>query len=189
MLLALETTTDVFSAALGLPGRDPEIYRVPGKRHSGKLIPAIEELLGKHGSSPKDLKALGASVGPGSFTGIRVGLSCAITIAQVCGIPLYGVSPMDIFGRTHARSVIKAFGSKYYSALYGKGGMRLGPYSLIDEAERKLNGGPEVTPDAGLIFEEACRLHSKGDRGDWRDINPIYVMETVYRKKKSSPGS
>jgi len=56
------------------------------------LIPAIQDAMSEAGVTFNDLDAIAVGTGPGSFTGIRLGLSTAKTLAQVGNLPLYGVS-------------------------------------------------------------------------------------------------
>lgn len=97
MILAIETTTKVCSVALFKDGKllgfresDDAEYD-----HAEKLNPFIEELLKEQQISPKDLKAVAVSEGPGSYTGLRIGVSSAKGLCYAVGIPLITVSPFQ----------------------------------------------------------------------------------------------
>lgn len=95
--LAIETSGSVLSVALASEGRlVAEIFYNDGLVHSEKLIPAIELILNETKTDKKDLDKIAVSVGPGSFTGIRVGLSCARMMSQALNIPLAGINSLDI---------------------------------------------------------------------------------------------
>lgn len=66
----------------------------PSRNHSRTLLPAIDRLLRRQGLGPADLEAVAVGIGPGSFTGVRVGLALAKTIAFGLGIPPVGVSTL-----------------------------------------------------------------------------------------------
>ncbi|MBN2406904.1 MAG: tRNA (adenosine(37)-N6)-threonylcarbamoyltransferase complex dimerization subunit type 1 TsaB [Elusimicrobia bacterium] len=179
----METTTDVFLVALGC-GDDFEEVRIEGKKHSERLIPSIDGLLGGRGAAPADITAIGVGTGPGSFTGIRIGASCAVTMAQVLGVPVYGIPYLDIAGRTQAHPVIAAYRDRFYHAHYGPGGRRLTDFGIIDSAEKERLGGTAAVIEGSLMLAEVEKLYKNSNKGDWKDIKPVYVMETVYKKKK-----
>ncbi len=91
-ILALETSTLVSSVALGtvdtLLG---EITLQTKKTHSELLMPHIDKLLRMAGIKKTELKAVAVSIGPGSFTGLRIGLATAKTLAYALQIPIVGV--------------------------------------------------------------------------------------------------
>lgn len=60
------------------------------KEKSQKLLPFIDELLKKEGKRIKDIKEIEVNAGPGSFTGLRVGVSVANTLGWVLGVPVNG---------------------------------------------------------------------------------------------------
>lgn len=96
-ILAIETSGVTFSVALSENGRlVSEVFWHSGLKHSEKLIPAVDKLLKKAGWKLKDLGKIAVSTGPGSFTGIRVGLSCARLLSQDIGIPLAGFDTLEL---------------------------------------------------------------------------------------------
>ena len=97
MILAIETSAKTFSVAVS---RDKEllgeVFFNSGFVHSQKLLPSIRFLLKNLGINLSDIKKIAVSTGPGSFTGIRVGLACAKTLAQNLKIPVAAVDVFDI---------------------------------------------------------------------------------------------
>ena len=67
-----------------------------GRQHGQSLIPAIETLLREHNLTARQLELIGVSIGPGSFTGLRVGIVCAKTLAYATGCKLVGVPTFDV---------------------------------------------------------------------------------------------
>ena len=95
--LAIETSGRSFGVALSENGTLVcEIFLNAGLFHSEKLIPSIEKLFAFAGWTPKELEKIAVCVGPGSFTGIRVGMACAKTMAQQLGIGLVGKDSLSI---------------------------------------------------------------------------------------------
>ena len=72
-------------------------------KHGEQLAPLIETALGAAGLVRQDLTAIGVGVGPGPFTGLRVGLVTARTLAFVLELPVYGVCSLDVLA-AEARS-------------------------------------------------------------------------------------
>lgn len=68
------------------------------KTHSQKLMPMIENMLKLSDIEIKDIDAIGICVGPGSFTGLRIGMATAKAMAHINNIPLIGVNSLEILG-------------------------------------------------------------------------------------------
>lgn len=96
LILSIETAVSVCSVAVHDQGRLVGILEVVGENvHGRKLVPLIQGLLTHTGISKKDLKAVGVSKGPGSYTGLRIGISTAKGLAYALDIPLIGVDTLD----------------------------------------------------------------------------------------------
>lgn len=65
------------------------------RTHSVNLLPMIKASIEEAGITPGDLNGIAVSSGPGSFTGLRIGMSTAKTLAQVWGLPVVGISTLD----------------------------------------------------------------------------------------------
>lgn len=91
-VLAIETSTTSGSVAL-LDGETCLVERTLelGQAHGQSLIPGIQQLLSERGILPRDCGMIAVSIGPGSFTGLRVGVVCAKTWAYATRIPAVGV--------------------------------------------------------------------------------------------------
>ncbi len=96
-ILAIETSGTTFSLALAEDGcLVSEVFWYSGLTHSERLIPALDRLLSDAGWHLEELSVIAVSTGPGSFTGIRVGLSCARTLAQTLHLPLVGMTTLEL---------------------------------------------------------------------------------------------
>lgn len=95
-LLAIETCFGKFSIALFVNGElKGHFANSEATKQAEELVPAIENLLREHNTSYKNLSAIAACVGPGSFTGLRIGLAAAKGLALALNIPLIGVSSLE----------------------------------------------------------------------------------------------
>lgn len=112
-VLAIETATPASSVALG-EGRSvvASARRVDRRGHGSFLVPAIDFCFDQAGWNPADLDAIAVDVGPGLYTGIRVGLSTAQGMAAALGIPLVPVRSLDAValraatGHRHIHAVV-----------------------------------------------------------------------------------
>jgi tRNA threonylcarbamoyladenosine biosynthesis protein TsaB len=97
MILALNTSTTQFSVALLKEQGDvlAEYLISPGEKNFKSFMPAVTSIFEACGADIKALKAVAAAIGPGSFTGLRVGLSLAKGVAQGLDIPVVGVSSLE----------------------------------------------------------------------------------------------
>lgn len=97
MLLAVETSSSLGSIALmsdGVMIAERQLGTA-GPRHAQTLIPELDRLLRELGSGPENITAIAVSIGPGSFTGLRVGLTFAKTLAWLNDAPLVAVDTLQ----------------------------------------------------------------------------------------------
>ena len=101
-ILAIETATIAGSVAIAddAKGLIGEVKVNVGIAHSERLMPSIEWLLKASGISIKEIDAFGVSIGPGSFTGLRIGLSAAKGFSFATNRPIVPVRTIDAFART-----------------------------------------------------------------------------------------
>lgn len=99
-LLAIDTSTP--RAALAVTAADGHALVVapdPASRHGRALVPAIQALLAEAGVRLADLDGLVVGLGPGSYTGLRIGLTAAKTLAYAVGRPLAGFDSLELVAR------------------------------------------------------------------------------------------
>jgi tRNA threonylcarbamoyladenosine biosynthesis protein TsaB len=140
MLLSLNTCGSTASVALGVVAAD-EIQVVASatlavRTYSARLIPEIAAMLQSRGATLRDIEAIVVVNGPGSFTGIRVGLSTAKGLAEGAGIPLIAVSRLALLAATsglpHVLAAVDAGRGEYYVGEY-RDGNNLGEVLLSGE--------------------------------------------------------
>jgi tRNA threonylcarbamoyladenosine biosynthesis protein TsaB len=112
-ILAVETATRACSAALLWNGECREILRLERNRHAEILIPMARQLLAEAGFSFADLDALAFGSGPGSFTGLRIGISVVQGLALGIDRPVVPVSSLwALAARVSAPLVLAAFDAR-----------------------------------------------------------------------------
>jgi tRNA threonylcarbamoyladenosine biosynthesis protein TsaB len=124
LVLSIDTCGPAGSVALArLDGDDVNVLamtNLPGKTYSAQLVPAIRALLSGNGAAVADLDAIVVTSGPGSFTGIRIGLSTAKGLAEVSAIPILAVSRLAVLAHlagTEA-AVLDASRHEFYCGNY-----------------------------------------------------------------------
>jgi tRNA threonylcarbamoyladenosine biosynthesis protein TsaB len=109
LVLGIETSTPQTSVTIGSEqGIIGSCQISRGSSHAEFLLPAIEFLLQHAGLSYRNLSGVAVGLGPGLFTGMRIGVTTAKTIAQALSIPIVGVSSLDLlaFDARHSHKVI-----------------------------------------------------------------------------------
>jgi tRNA threonylcarbamoyl adenosine modification protein YeaZ len=97
LVLALDTSTALTTVALVASGGDvlAESSHLDARRHAEMLPRLVRDVLASSGSTPADLGLLAVGVGPGPFTGLRVGVAFARAAAHARGIPVVGAMSLD----------------------------------------------------------------------------------------------
>lgn len=100
MLLAFDTATHAVTVALHTGDAGGDVVAastvVDALRHGELLAPGIQRVLAEAGVRPRDLTRIAVGVGPGPFTGLRVGIVTARTMAAVLHVPVIGVCTLDV---------------------------------------------------------------------------------------------
>jgi tRNA threonylcarbamoyladenosine biosynthesis protein TsaB len=139
MLLAIDTATNTSTLALhdGAALLCEEAWRSPANNHAVELAPAVQRMMARCGVAMGDLTALAVCSGPGSYTGLRIGVSLAKGIASARNLPLVGVGSLDIQALGHPQatgglvSVIQAGRGRIIAGAYG---WRKGRWKARNEA-------------------------------------------------------
>ncbi|MBD3289356.1 tRNA (adenosine(37)-N6)-threonylcarbamoyltransferase complex dimerization subunit type 1 TsaB, partial [candidate division KSB1 bacterium] len=158
-ILGIETATNVLGVALTEDRRLITEIRLNFKKaHAEKVIGSIETVLKEAGITLTDLDAVAVSIGPGSFTGLRIGLSTVKGLAFANDLPLAAVNTLDslasnaMLWRGQICAVIHAQADEAYAALYRSNHFRqerIGDYELLDLNEIR-----------DFIKEKTLLLHS-----------------------------
>lgn len=129
---------------------------VDARAHGELLAPHVAAVLAEAGASPRDLGAIVAGLGPGPFTGLRVGLVTAVSMGQTLGIPTYGVCSLDAIGHAAARVV------DHGPVLVATDARRREVYWAVYQAGRRGSGVPVTGPAVGAPAEAAATAAGLG---------------------------
>lgn len=123
LTLALETSGPVGSVALRREGRLlGERVLDTREQHSSPLLPTVDALLREHDLTPRDVELWAVGLGPGSYTGIRVGIAAAKGFALATGRPLIGAGSVEALALEHGRdgavaAIVDARRGEFYFSL------------------------------------------------------------------------
>ena len=97
IVLGIETATDQVGCAIGgYEGMLASFHAAKGRRHAETLVPAIEFVCRSIDIDLKEISVIAVDVGPGLFTGLRVGIATAKSMAQGLRVPVIGLSSLDL---------------------------------------------------------------------------------------------
>jgi tRNA threonylcarbamoyladenosine biosynthesis protein TsaB len=136
VILALDTSTSIASVALYDGTLSGEVTWQAGRNHSVEVMVQARNLMWLRRVQPSELVAIAAATGPGSYTGLRIGLAAAKGLCLALSLPMVGVCTLDILAEPHRESslpvmaVLDAGRRRYATALYRSQDMvfeRVGP--------------------------------------------------------------
>lgn len=186
-LLALESSTAHGGAALIREGKPvAAIFLEEGLRHGRQLLAAANDLLTQHGLKPRELHAVAVSIGPGSYTGVRVGAMAAKALAYASPCLLTAVSSLAALAET-ARLDGKAKTGDLVLTLQDarRDELYAALYKLEAEHPRPVNHDAAITPE-----EAAQRISFLPEDGDKVVFagSSFTTYKTVLGNKNALPG-
>ncbi len=162
-ILALETSADVLHLAVSTDSTFLSETRTVGRRFSEELVPRMKAICEDAHINLRELDLIVCTNGPGSFTGLRVGMSAAKGVSLAAGVPLVSLSTMEIMYQPLALvhepvlAVMDAKKHRYYAALFQKGVRLTADRDLpIDELCREIAGFSDIIvtgPDSQVVVE------------------------------------
>ncbi|MTI94117.1 MAG: tRNA (adenosine(37)-N6)-threonylcarbamoyltransferase complex dimerization subunit type 1 TsaB [Firmicutes bacterium] len=157
LILALDTTTSACSAALVREGKlVAEVTTNIPRTHSQRLMPLMDSLFREADAEPRDLHLIAVSRGPGSFTGLRIGIATAKGLGLALDLPVVGVSTLAVLAHNFSGAglvcpALNARRDQVYTGLYRCG-----------------DGAPQpLLADQALAASELMDLLSAYDEPIW----------------------
>lgn len=167
--LAIDTSGPRLQLALSHGESTDVLIEEIARGHAEILFDRIADLLRRNGVTYKDLERLAVTTGPGSFTGLRIGLSAARGLALALDIPVIGVSSLVAISlaapsEAPLHVLVDARRGEFYHAGFSRPGVLLAPEAAIPEAQaHEIEAGPELVimngaPDIAGMARFAARI-------------------------------
>lgn len=198
LVLGVNTVGGACDVALADGATLVDLSETMSNGHDARLAPLVDRLVREAGKSFSDLDRIAVIVGPGSFTGVRVGVAFARGLSLALGIPAVGVSSLEALdGMPSDRRVLGLLPAKrrppqrtWWAQLLDKGRGAADPLELDAEGIRAIAGevdaicgGIEGVPDVGKLCipaspaaRAAARLAIRAE-GELPAARPVYVRE------------
>ena len=161
LTLALATATPQVGVALGsAAGLTGEVTVRQGRRHGEVLAPAIESLLKLTATSLRDVERVAVDIGPGLFTGLRVGVATAKALGSALEIPVVTCSSLDALAYPHRDSgcrvvsVVDARRGEVFWAWYDPAGGAGADAGQVQSGEARVSDPAEVCAALALLAAE-----------------------------------
>jgi tRNA threonylcarbamoyladenosine biosynthesis protein TsaB len=157
-----------------------------GLKHAADILPTIDSLVRARGWMPRDVEHLYVSTGPGSFTGLRIAITLAKTMALVTGVKLVAVPTMQVLAANappdaqHLIIVLDAKRDQIFTARFERG-----PRGWIDREEARLDSLPAMlarSPRPVYLLGEGIPYH---DKFVPKDSSVIVTPEQSWRARAS----
>ncbi|MFM1913995.1 MAG: hypothetical protein RIR51_1848 [Bacteroidota bacterium] len=184
LILTIETSGQICSVALFEKNQLIDSREIMEQgAHSAKLTLLIQEVLKKNNYSIKNLKAVGISIGPGSYTGLRIGLSTAKGICFGLDIPLISISTLRIMMEEvkllktsdYYLSMMDARRMEVYAAIFNKNGE-----TILEEGAYILTENPFEN-----YLEKNIIVYGNGaNKWDWTKENLERFIENISPRAK-----
>lgn len=173
------------------PGPD-RLAGPPG--HAAELMPAIAGVMDRAGLDFGDLDAIAPGIGPGSFTGLRIGIATARSLARACGVPLRPVSSLAALAAgidaPLALPVIDARRGEVFAALHAGAEERWPPLAArpeeLAERVRELPETPLAAGDGSIRFRQILEAAGVGVAPDGSPAHVVHALH-LCRLAKGAP--
>jgi tRNA threonylcarbamoyladenosine biosynthesis protein TsaB len=182
LVLAADTSLPILSVALVNDGVVAGALALEGRgSRNEKLLPAIDFLLSENGVDRRTLDLFAVTRGPGSFTGVRIGLATMQGLALALGRPVCAMSTHEAvaFGEPGRIAIVDDAGrGETYISWFDDGRETLAPHlGTVPEDRRVIRLADVVQHDnvALRCARRAIEIEARGEGGRYRDVTPIYV--------------
>ena len=215
-ILTIDSTMNKLYVALG--GDDFFESKIvesdDSKYHSAYIASAVADLFKNHTLTPQNIDAVAINIGPGSFTGIRVGMTVARVIAQAHNLKAVGVPSLEVLAKLNLTAqdtlvFMDARKGKAYAAIYGAEHLKpctvaleealamaqSGKYYIVADknmkkflSENSVDALEYESADADLgrfLFEIAQSKLASDEDFNWAKIKPLYIQPPPISMPKS----
>jgi tRNA threonylcarbamoyladenosine biosynthesis protein TsaB len=182
LILAADTSLPILSVALVNDGAVAGVVALEGRgSRNEKLLPAIDWLLTENGVDRRTLDLLAVTRGPGSFTGVRIGLATMQGLALAIGRPVCAMSTHEAvaFGEEGRIAIVDDAGrGELYVSHFDDGRETLPPHLGTVPEDRRIIRLADVMQRENVALRcarRAIEIEQRGEGERYRDVTPIYV--------------
>ncbi|NIH30874.1 tRNA (adenosine(37)-N6)-threonylcarbamoyltransferase complex dimerization subunit type 1 TsaB [Hafnia paralvei] len=161
-ILAIDTATEACSVALWNNGEKHALFEICPREHTQRILPMVQQILAESGVSLNQLDALAFGRGPGSFTGVRIGIGIAQGLAMGADLPMIGVSTLatmaqGAFRQMGATQVLAAIDARMGEVYWGQ--------------YQRQNDGVWLGENTEAVFTpERAQRHVMALAGEWASV-------------------
>ena len=159
-LLAVDTATEICGVALAVDGHvSAELILSSGETHTRCVMGAIQALLSVSGLAVSDIDLFAVTRGPGSFTGLRIGISTVKGLALASGAPMVGISSLDVIahqaggGTPLVCALLDARRNEVYWCLYRRDGE-----TLVRQKDERVGRADDIA----MYIDDTCLFIGNG---------------------------
>ncbi|AVJ17986.1 tRNA (adenosine(37)-N6)-threonylcarbamoyltransferase complex dimerization subunit type 1 TsaB [Serratia rhizosphaerae] len=161
-ILAIDTATEACSVALWNQGETHALFELCPREHTQRILPMVQQVLAESGVTLAELDALAFGRGPGSFTGVRIGIGIAQGLALGADLPMLGVSTLQTMAQgawrmTGAQRVLAAIDARMGEVYWG-------------QFERQSDGQWLESEGEAVLSPEQALARAQGLQGDWAQV-------------------
>ena len=191
LLLALDTATSAAAVAVGDPDRVLASLRADDtRRHAESLVPAVAEVLQRAGRRRDEITGIAVGVGPGPFTGLRVGLVTAASLGLALGVPVHGVCSLDALAAEALATGAVGPGEEFvvatdarrrevHSARYGGSPLRRLSGPDVGAASAVERAGVRVVGSGVALYPEVLGALPGQDGAGPRDVDAAHLLRVA----------
>lgn len=161
-ILAIDTATEAGSVAIWNQGEIHALFELCPREHTQRILPMVQQVLAESGVTLGQLDALAFGRGPGSFTGVRIGIGIAQGLALGADLPLLGVSTLQTMAQgawrlTGADRVLSAIDARMGEVYWG-------------QFERQQDGNWLESEGEAVLTPAQALVRAQGLQGHWAHV-------------------
>ena len=161
-ILAIDTATEACSVAIWNQGEIHALFELCPRAHTHRILPMVQQVLAESGVTLGQLDALAFGRGPGSFTGVRIGIGIAQGLALGADLPLLGVSTLQTMAQgawrlTGAERVLSAIDARMGEVYWG-------------QFERQQDGNWLESEGEAVLTPAQALVRAQGLQGHWAHV-------------------
>ncbi len=183
-ILFINTSTEKLQLAVKCDSKIQKyVGGIDAKKHNADILPSIDSLLSKQNITIKDISAIVVVTGPGSFTGIRIGVTTAAAIATATGAKVVAVTALEVVAKdSDCLTYLDCKHGNYYVMTRENG---VDQYLAADTAYLKAYKGKKIEVKKDTIKELISLGTKLVEQENWTtDLKPFYLKASSAEREQ-----